>query len=164
MLDPSMNELVSQWHHEGRSITFSWVGERPVTLRRVYALAFDGAGDMLLVGDGASSDYWLPGGGVEAGESATEALERELLEEAAATILTLSYLGAQQVDDPLAEVEHQGFYCCRVQLAEDFVPQLEVKERLLVPPERFLDTLFWARTDPKAEMLLEKALQINRRA
>lgn len=40
---------------------------------------------------------------------------------------------------------------------------LEVDERLLVPPERFLDTVFWGRADPKAVLLLGKALEVNRR-
>ncbi len=132
-----------------------------MTLSRVYALAFTAKGEMLLVGDGVSPDYWLPGGGVEAGETCVEALERELLEEAAATVESPCYLGAQRVDDPLYAPEYHGFYGCRIHLADDYMPELEVKERLLVPPERFLDTLFWARADPKAEMLLERALKAN---
>lgn len=155
-----MDELVHEWRHEGRVITFTWVGERPVNPRRVYAFAFTAAG-MLLVGDGVQPLYWLPGGGVEAGETPAEALARELAEEAAATIIATTYLGAQRVDDPQAETEYQGFFWCRVELAETFTPELEVKERLLVPPERFLDTLFWGRDDPKAELLLEKALSLN---
>lgn len=157
-----MDELVVAWQHEGRIITFSWVGDTPVPLRRVYALAFTETGEMLLVGDD-SGTYWLPGGGVEAGETATEALERELLEEAAATIRDLHYLGAQCVDDPLKPSEHHGFYGCRVQLADNYAPTFEITARLLIPPDRFLDTLFWGRDDPKAALLLEKALTLNMR-
>jgi 8-oxo-dGTP pyrophosphatase MutT (NUDIX family) len=157
-----VDELLHEWHHEGRIITFAWVGERSVNLRRVYALAFTAAGEMLLVGDGSGPPYWLPSGGIEAGEIPTEALVRELIEEAAATITATTYLGAQRIDDPQVEAEYQGFFWCRVELAEAFAPQLEVKERLLVPPERFLETLFWGHDDPKAALLLAKALEIDR--
>lgn len=157
-----MDELLHEWHHEGRIITFAWVGERSVNLRRVYALAFTAAGEMLLVGDGSGPPYWLPGGGIEAGETPTEALARELVEEAAATIKALRYLGAQRIDDPQGATEYQGFYWCRTELDEMFVPELEVGERLLIPPERFLETLFWVHDDAKAALLLAKALEIDR--
>jgi len=156
-----VDESLHEWHYEGRVITFAWVGERPVRLRRVYALAFT-AGEMLLVGGGSGPPYRLPGGGIEAGETPTEALARELVEEAAATVTALRYLGAQRIDDPQGATEYQGFYWCRAELAETFVPELEVRERLLVPPERFLETLFWGRDDPKAALLLEKALAMDR--
>jgi len=110
---------------------------------------------------GSGPPYWLPGGGIEAGETPAEALARELAEEAAATVTALRNLGAQRVDDPWGATEYQGFYWCCAELAETFVPELEVRERLLVPPERFLETLFWGRDDPKAALLLEKALTID---
>ena len=133
-----MADLIHHWQRGGRTITFSWLDEQTVVLDRVYALAFTQNGQMLLVGKRPNPDYWLPGGGVEPGESAEVALARELLEEAAATTERLSYLGAQRVDDPL--------------------------KGLLVPPERFLDTIFWGRTDPKAALLLDKALRADRTA
>ena len=157
-----MTELTHYGQREGRTITFRWLAEQAVVLNRVYALAFTRNGQMLLVGERSNPDYWLPGGGIEPGESAEVALARELVEEAAATIEHLGYLGAQRVDDPLKETEHHGFYWCRVRLADVYVPELEVNERLLVPPERFLDTIFWGRTDPKAALLLRKALHANR--
>jgi hypothetical protein len=91
-----------------------------------------------------------------------EALVRELAEEAAATILDLQRLGAQQVDDPLHGTEYHDIYWCRVSLAEEFVPMHEVKLRRLVLPDDFLDTFIWGRVDPKAAMLLELALRIDK--
>lgn len=157
-----MAEFVHTWQHEGRTFTFTWVGYEPVSLNRVYALAFTAEGQMLLVGERSNPEYWLPGGGVEPGESAEVALARELVEEAAATAERLHYLGAQRVDDSVKPPEYQGFYWCRVHLADEFVPEFETTERLLVPPERFLDTLFWGRDDPKGVLLLEQALRANR--
>lgn len=54
-----------EWVHDGRTTTFSWVehgehdGREPA---RVYALALDGAGRILLVGDGRpDEEWWFPG-------------------------------------------------------------------------------------------------------
>lgn len=158
-------EVVHRWRYRGRTITFSWVGDvEGVAVARVYGLAFTAEGKMLLVG-GAAGDpgCWLPGGGVERGESPEEALARELAEEAAATVEEMEGIGVQRVDDPAAGSEYQAFYWCRVTLAETFVPEHEVEHRHLVAPEAFLDTLFWGRDDPKAALLLARALEMERR-
>ena len=72
-----MDELVHHWEHLGRTITFAWVGDAAVTPSRVYALAFTADGDVLLVSDApGDTGCWLPGGGIEGGESPEEALAR----------------------------------------------------------------------------------------
>ena len=158
-----MNEFVHQWQHQGRTITFSWAGMADVTPSRVYALAFTPERKMLLVGAEGNPDLWLPGGGIEDGESAEEALIRELAEEAAASVHALARIGAQRVEDPASGVEYQDFYWCRVTLAAEFTPAHEVAFRHLVAPEEFLDTLFWGRHDPKAGLLLATALELDQR-
>ncbi len=63
-----MDTLVHEWEYEGRIITFSWMGDIDMPLTRVYAFAFTDDGEILLVGDfRGESEYWLPGGGIEAG-------------------------------------------------------------------------------------------------
>ena len=155
-----MDELVHQWHHNGRTITFTWVGDAAVTPARIYALAFTPDGKLLLVGDDSEHPrFWLPGGGIEQGETPEAALVRELAEEAAATIHAMRPLGAQRVDDPATGSEHHAFYWCRITLAGEFAPAHEITQRRLVLPEAFLDMLFWGRDDPKAALLLERALE-----
>ena len=158
-----MDELVHHGEHEGRTTTFTWVGDAAVMPSRVYAFAFTPDGDMLLVcGAPQDPELWLPGGGIEAGESPEEALARELLEEAAATVLALHPLGSQRVDDPAFGSEFQTFYWCRVTLADHYLPRHEVTQRHLVRAEDFLNTLFWGRSDPKAALLLDRALAHER--
>lgn len=157
-----VSQPVHTWTHEGETITFAWLGEVSVTPDRVYAFAFTRSGDGLLVTDRKwAPKGWLPGGGIEAGETPEQALARELHEEANATLSDLVYLGAQRAEDASDGVSLQAFYWARVAVGDDPAPEHEVTQRLLVPPSRFLDVLFWGRTDPKAAHLLERALELT---
>lgn len=155
--------LVNHWTSNGRTITFTWLGNVEVEPARVYALAFTPDDKLLLVSSGPNDhQYWLPGGGVEAGETPEAALIRELWEEAAATVHTLKPIGVQHVTDTVGANEYHTFYWCRITLDDTFTPQHEIGVRKLVAPAAFLDTLFWGRVDPKAGILLDLALQLER--
>jgi ADP-ribose pyrophosphatase YjhB (NUDIX family) len=149
------------WRYSDRTVTYTWLGSVDKVVARVYALAYTHEGTMLLVGGAADAGYWLPGGGVEVGESPEAALTRELMEEAAATPDAMERIGVQQVDDPLTGRHYQSFFWCRVSLKDVFVPEHEITERLLVPPEQFLDILPWGREDPKGEILVHAAASLN---
>ena len=99
---------------------------------------------------------------MEAGETPECALARELKEEASAALLHFEKIGIQHADDLDLGSSYQAFYWCRVILGVDFSPKHEVTERHLVSPDEFLDRLFWGRKDPKAPMLLDRALEIER--
>lgn len=158
-----MDELIHHREYQGRMITHTWVGDADGVPARVHTLAFTAAGDILLVGGGSGdAELWLPGGGIEVGESPEEALARELLEEAAASIEAMRPLGSQRVDDPATGSEFHALYWSRVTLADAYVPEHEVAERRLVRPDEFLDALSWGRRDPKAALLLDRALAIER--
>jgi ADP-ribose pyrophosphatase YjhB (NUDIX family) len=155
--------LVHEWFHDGCVTRMTWIGDADVVPARAYALAFTADGMMLLVSGGSHNpDYWLPGGGIEDGEDEEVALRRELQEEAGASITDLTKLGVQMSEDELLGRQFQSFYWARVTLDPDSVPETEVEEFCLVTPDRFLDVLFWGRDDPKAEMLLARALEIER--
>ena len=154
-----MEELVHTWEHEGQVITFSWIGDADVVPDRVYAFAFTPRRQMLLVTDPAwAPACWLPGGGVEPGETPREALEREWLEEANAVLHDLVPLGTQRAHDSVGTVSLQTFYWCRVMVGDEFSPSHEVTERVLVEPDRFLDTLFWAEAIPRRRCFFKMPL------
>jgi ADP-ribose pyrophosphatase YjhB (NUDIX family) len=159
-----MTEYVHGLELAGQAVTLTWAGPANAAPARVYALAFTAGHELLLVSGGdADPDRWLPGGGVEPGEDPQEALRRELLEEADATVEALEALGSQRLDRSDGRQEFHRFYWARVTLAQQALPRAESTLRHLVAPADFLDTLQWGRGDPKAAMLLERALEVERR-
>jgi 8-oxo-dGTP diphosphatase len=152
---------VHRRRYQGRTITHTWVGDAAVAPARVHALAFTAEGAMLLVGAAPEDGLWLPGGGIEPGESAADALARELLEETAATLVALRAIGSQRVDDPLSVSAFHAFYWARVALSDDYAPAHEVTERRLVRPDQFLATLSWGGTG-MAALVLDRALAVER--
>jgi ADP-ribose pyrophosphatase YjhB (NUDIX family) len=157
-----MPDYTHHWTNNGITYTFTWLENPAIQPDRVKSVAFTPDGMILLVTDALWSPLcWLPGGGVESGETPEEALARELIEEANATLHQFVKFGAQRIDESTGKTWFETFYWSRVTLADDFVPQTEVTERHLVTPDAFLDTLFWGHSDPKAPMMLERALAIE---
>jgi len=144
----------------GETYRRTWLGLADVAALRVRGFAFTEPGKLLLVrGD---DGFQIPGGGVESGESVAAALERELMEEAGATIVRSQRLGAFRVDGVTHEFSDlHDFYWCHVTLAPDWMPPLDISGRVVVRAEELLDTLPWGRTDPSAEFLLTKALAVD---
>jgi ADP-ribose pyrophosphatase YjhB (NUDIX family) len=158
-----MSNFVHEWEHDGAIITFSWLGDVDVRADRVYAFAFTSDRKMLLVTDPKwNPACWLPGGGIEDGESPRQALARELVEEANAVVHQSAKIGIQRADSSTGARSYHAFYWCRVTLDSDFSPKHEISDRYLVTADEFLDRLLWGRKDPKAPMLLKRALEMDR--
>ena len=156
-------EYIHKLNLQGRDVTLTWVGPTSETPARVYAMAFASREEILLVSGGPDDPYrWLPGGGIERGETPEQALRRELIEEADAHIETLVYLGSQRLDDQQGWQEYHHFYWCHVILAPPPAVRTESTLRHVVSPLDFLDTLEWGHSDPKAPMLLESAPALER--
>jgi ADP-ribose pyrophosphatase YjhB (NUDIX family) len=123
-----MTQYVHPLAIEGRVVTLSWVGRLKVEPARVYAMAFVSKDEMLLVSGGPKDPHrWLPGGGIEAGETPEQALRRELIEEADASIVALKELGSSCMDDPQSGREYHRVYWCRITLADQVFPRQSVR-------------------------------------
>lgn len=77
--------------------SFEELGGR--TVHGVHAFCF--AGDQIVIVYSEGKGYWTPpGGGVESGETAEEAIVREVLEETNMRVLKQRVIGYQEVSEP----------------------------------------------------------------
>jgi 8-oxo-dGTP pyrophosphatase MutT (NUDIX family) len=159
-MSSSPSEFSCNVDREGEIYRCTWLGPVEVVALRVRGLAFTEPRKLLLVhGD---DGFQIPGGGLESGESTAEALSRELWEEAEATIVRSHRLGAFRIEG-VTNNHHdlQDFYWCHITLTSNWVPPHDISERVVVSADDFLDVLPWGRSDPRAEFLLTKALEVD---
>lgn len=139
----------------------------PSLTTQACGLCFVQSGELVLISAGGDIGSWnLPGGTIEPGETAEQALSREVAEEACARVTASCYLGCQEVFDPQEpsrRTHHfQARYWARVELLE-WRPEFETSARRLVSPDDFLHTLCWGDAPIAAELLqlataIEKSL------
>ncbi|WP_419906106.1 NUDIX domain-containing protein [Hoeflea sp.] len=101
---------------------------RPLTLG-VRAAAFDRAGRIFLVRHTYVRGWYLPGGGVEVGESVYDALEREILEEGNLVLTEQPELFAVYHNNRASRRDHVVLFICRnVSQSEIRRPDMEIAE------------------------------------
>ncbi|MEO8745855.1 MAG: NUDIX hydrolase [Candidatus Dormiibacterota bacterium] len=157
---------VETYFDGGRPWTVTWFDPpfrpEPPDCNQAYGICFDAVGQIILVR--TEGDWWnLPGGGVEPGESLEGTLVREVAEEACARVVSCKYIGCQRVDDPGHPDGPQRYYQSRFWARVELLPwveQFEIKERRLIDPAEFLDTLNWGHA-PTARIILEEGARLN---
>lgn len=71
-------------------------------------------------------------------------------------------LGAFEIRGLTRKLEEIHAFCvCRVSLADDWGPNDDISERVVVDVGQFLDALPWGRRDPRAAFLLDRALDLE---
>ena len=119
-----------------RSYLFLSAFRRGVTLG-VRAAVFDAEGRVFLVRHSYVPGWHLPGGGVERGETMTDALHRELREETGIRLSAPATLFGIYLNRHTSPRDHVGLYVCRhwTQPEAPKVPNLEIVACGFYPPD-----------------------------
>ena len=109
---------------------------------QVTGYIFNENNELLIVKIG---DKWtVPGGHPEEGESFTETLEREVMEEACVTIRDMHYIGAVEVVENDSDIYYQLRYTARVKDVLEFEQKWETSDRKFVKLDDLDKYIPWA--------------------
>jgi ADP-ribose pyrophosphatase YjhB (NUDIX family) len=122
---PIMRHMMRQWFRWTRSMTLG-----------VRAMVIDGEDRILLVQHGYTPGWLLPGGGIEWGETAYQALARELQEEAAITLTAKPELFGFYSNEKVFRGDHVAFYVVKHFLPGRFKPTTEIADARFFDPDR----------------------------
>lgn len=111
----------------------------------VYAVLFDGASVLLTHQQEPSSEYQLPGGGIDAGEAPIAALHREVMEETGWHIGSLRWIGTYRRFTYMPEYDLFAEKLCFIYRAR---PVLR-----LGPPSEAGHTAIWADVETAVQIL-----------
>ena len=118
-----------------RMITFAALFQRPMTLG-VRGLVIDPAGKVLLVRHTYVPGFYLPGGGVERGETLIEAMTRELAEEGNILIEDAPTLHGVYLNRAASARDHVALYVVRsFRQFAPHVPDREIAEAKFFSPD-----------------------------
>lgn len=116
-----------------RLVTFGALFQRPMTLG-VRAVVFDPDNRVMLVRHSYVPGFYLPGGGVEPGETLVEALARELTEECGVRLIGPATLRGVYLNRRASRRDHVALFVVR-DFAYDAAPapNLEIVEAAFFP-------------------------------
>lgn len=144
-----------------RFVASEWVPPQALTTA---ALGFVFDGDAMLLARIAGRDWDLPGGHIEPGETAEEAMRREVMEEAGVRVGRARLFAHQHLhsDDPVPEGwryphpdAYMVFYLAEVERVEPFTATLESTERRFWAPAQAGDAEWVQRHRPVYDAVLE---------
>ena len=103
----------------------------------VRAAAFDERGRVFLIRHSYVPGWYLPGGGVEPGETVEEALKRELMEEGGIDLGASPELFGIYLNRAVSARDHVVFFVCRQcrQVRQPRIPNLEIREAGFFSPD-----------------------------
>jgi 8-oxo-dGTP pyrophosphatase MutT (NUDIX family) len=119
----------------------------------VRAAALDDRGRVFLVKHSYTPGWYLPGGGVEPGETTEEAMARELLEEGGIAVAGTPELFGLYLNRIISRRDHVAFFVCRdwSQARTPDVPNMEIVDCGFFP----LDALPEGATDATRRRIAE---------
>lgn len=136
-----------------RLITFAALFQRPMTLG-VRGLVIDPAGKVLLVRHTYVPGFYLPGGGVERGETLIESMTRELAEEGNIVVEDAPALFGVYLNRAASPRDHVALYVVRsFRQSAPHVPDREIAEAKFFSPDALPDDATRATRERLAEVL-----------
>lgn len=135
-------------------ILFIWHPEIMISdlkAKNIYGYCLTNERKVVLVRDKDETRFTLPGGGVQKGESAKEALIREFKEEVQFIPIDIELLGSLEVKvsnkrGKITDHHQQVRFTCYIDNPGDFIPEKdgwETVERIFVSPEDLPKYLEW---------------------
>jgi ADP-ribose pyrophosphatase YjhB (NUDIX family) len=121
--NPMVRRVMQHWFRWTRSMTLG-----------VRAMVIDEREGILLVRHGYVPGWLLPGGGIERGETAHQALARELQEEAAITLTAEPELFGLYSNEKVFRGDHVALYVVKHFLPGRFEPSVEITEARFFDP------------------------------
>jgi ADP-ribose pyrophosphatase YjhB (NUDIX family) len=118
-----------------RLLHFYWRFSRPMTLG-VRAAVFDSDGRVFLVRHGYIPGWHFPGGGVEAGETLLETLDRELLEEGNIRLVGAARLFGMYLNMKHTKRDHIALFVIREFQRGPRPPNWEIREADFFPLDK----------------------------
>jgi ADP-ribose pyrophosphatase YjhB (NUDIX family) len=136
-----------------RLITFAALFQRPMTLG-VRGLVIDPGGKVLLVRHTYVPGFYLPGGGVEGGETLLEAVTRELAEEGNIAVDEPPALFGVYLNRAASSRDHVALYVARAfRQTAPHVPDREIAEARFFAPDELPEDATRATRERLAEVL-----------